>query len=292
MKKKLVSIVMPTYNCQNIVEDALKSVKKQTYRHIELIVVDSFSTDNTAKIARKYAKVYSFGKDPSQKDIFASPFQINYGMAKAKGEYVYIMDSDMRLTPTIIASCVKLMESRKVDAIIIPEESYGESFWARCRKLERDCYDTGEISYSAAARFVRKTVWDKLHGVDNTLGGAYDGDLQMRLNTGGYKTVKVKGKVFHYEGNLTLGKQMRKKFMYGKTVLAYLKKHKDNTSYIVKEYSLIKPDFIRNFHLLLQDPIHAIGMICMKVAEYASAFFGVIYSFVSHEEVKILTAKK
>lgn len=287
MKQKLVSIVVPTFNCQDIIEDCLKSVKKQTYKNIELIVVDSFSSDKTPDIARHFGRVYSFGRDPSQKNIFAVPYQRNYGVTQAKGEYVYIIDSDMRLTPRVIESCVNLIEKERADAVIVPEESYGETFWAKCRALEKACYNASSISYADAARFVKKTVWDKFGGLDATLGGGDDWDFQLRLNSAGSKTLKTKEVVLHYEGKLSLAKQIYKKFRYGKNVLEYFKKHQDKKTLLAKQYSLVRVDFITNWRLLIADPLHAVGMFFMKTVEYAAAFCGMIYSQIRKEEVKL-----
>ncbi len=285
--KRLVSIVVPTFNCQDIIEDCLNSVKKQTYKNIEIIIVDSFSTDRTPQIGRRYGRVYSFGRDPEQKNVFAVPYQRNYGALKAKGEYVYIIDSDMRLNPEVVESCVELIEKKGAAAIIVPEVSYGESFWASCRALEKACYNRSSRSLSDAARFVKKGVWKNLGGLDETLGGGDDWDFQLRLNERGYKTLKTKVAVMHYEGNLSLGKQIYKKFRYGKSVLDYFKKHRDKKTLLVKQYSLIRPDFISNIDLLAKDPIHAIGMIFMKIVEYAAAFCGLVYSQLFKEEVNI-----
>src|SRR3989344_4934350 len=101
----LVSIVIPTYNCQDLIVDCLESIAKKTYKNIEIIVVDSFSTDNTPKIAKKYGKVYSYGRDPKQKNIFAVPLQRNFGMNKSKGKYLYYIDSDMRLSQKVVETC-------------------------------------------------------------------------------------------------------------------------------------------------------------------------------------------
>jgi glycosyltransferase involved in cell wall biosynthesis len=291
MRNPLVSVVVPTFNSQKMIEDCLKSIKKQTYKHIELIIVDSFSTDNTPGIAKKYGKVYSFGRDPKQKNIFAVPYQRNYGVSVAKGEYVYYFDSDMRMEPGLIEECVNLMQEEKADAIIVPEQSYGEGFWANCRILERNCYNSSKVSYAEAARFVRKDVWKKLKGLDATLGGGDDWDFQLRLNDGGYKTIKSSKRVMHFEGKLTLGKQIRKKFIYGKTVLNYFKKHKSRKTYLVKQYALVRPEFIKHFDKLAKDPMHAAGMIFMKTAEYSAALCGLLYSQIKPEEVKIIKSK-
>lgn len=285
MKQKLVSVIVPTFNCQGIIEECLISVKKQTYKNIELIIVDSFSTDKTVQICKKYGKVYAYGRDPKQINIFAVPYQRNYGVAKAKGEYVYIIDSDMRLMPNVTASCVDIIEKLGADAVIVPEVSYGESFWADCRALEKACYNASYVSLADAARFVKRDVWNKLGGLDATLGGGDDWDFQLRLNEGGYKTLKTKEYIRHCEGNLSLGKQIYKKFRYGKTVLDYFKKHKDRKVLLTKQYSLIRPDFITNWRLLIADPIHALGMIFMKSVEYTAAFCGLVYSQIKKEKV-------
>lgn len=51
----LVSVIIPTYNSARTLETTLKSIKKQTYQNIEIIVVDNNSKDTTKKIAEKYA---------------------------------------------------------------------------------------------------------------------------------------------------------------------------------------------------------------------------------------------
>jgi probable beta-1,3-galactosyltransferase len=61
MKNPLVSVIIPTYNSSRTLEKCLKSIKNQTYKNIEIIVVDNNSIDNTKEIAKKYTgKVYNF----------------------------------------------------------------------------------------------------------------------------------------------------------------------------------------------------------------------------------------
>lgn len=287
MKQKLVSIIIPTFNCEKILIDCLKSVKNQTYKNIEVIIVDSFSTDSTPEVAKRYGKVYSFGRNPKQTNIFAVPYQRNYGVNQAKGAYIYWMDSDMRIFQDTIQNSVDLIEKESADAIILPEKSYGESFWAQCRALEKDCYNKSPISMTDAARFVKKKVWDEVGGLDATLGGNDDFDFQLRLNSAGYKSVKAHFQILHYEGNLSLSKQMKKKYIYGKNIVEYLKKHSDKKKYLTKQYSLIRPDFIQNIDLLLRDPVHALGMIFMKMLEYSAAILGILESQIKKEKVII-----
>lgn len=270
-----------------MVRDCLESVKSQTYSPIEIIVVDSFSTDGTAELAARYGTVYSFGRDPSQKHIFAVPFQRNYGVSKAQGEYVYWFDSDMRMKPDTVSRCVDLIQRTHADAVIVPEESYGEGFWAQCRRLEKSCYNRTTRSLTDAARFLRKDVWMKLGGLDATLGGNDDYDLQLRLNDAGYKSVKLDDSILHYEGRLRLSQQLRKKFIYGKTAKRYFQKHRHRRGMLVQQYSVLRPDFFSQSRLLSRQPFTAAGMVAMKTLEYAAGAVGLIYSMIHPEDVKL-----
>ena len=95
----LVSVIIPTKNSSQFLEECLLSIKDQTYKNIEIIVVDNNSTDNTKKIARKYTdKVFNQGPERSA--------QVNYAVTQAKGEYVYKVDSDFILDTNVVMQCI------------------------------------------------------------------------------------------------------------------------------------------------------------------------------------------
>lgn len=279
MDKSLVSVIIPTLNSENIIGECLESIKKQTYPKIEIIVVDGNSRDNTVNIARKYgATVFTYGPIQSKafEKVFGAPYQRNYGVSKALGKYVYYVDSDMRLNSKVIEECVDKVEKEGVDAVIVPEFSYGEGFWAKCRVLEKACYYKDDLV--DAARFIRKEVWDKLGGLDTSLGGGDDWDFQWRLNEGGFKTSRSKSYIKHYEGTLSLGKQLKKKFVYGKTVDKYFIKHRRQPIILFKQFSLFRPAYFRNWKTLFKNPVYAVGMLFMKSMEYIAAFSGLVYA--------------
>jgi probable beta-1,3-galactosyltransferase len=61
MEKPVVSVIIPTYKSSRTLEKCLESIKNQTYKNIEIIVVDNNSTDNTKEIAKKFTqKVINF----------------------------------------------------------------------------------------------------------------------------------------------------------------------------------------------------------------------------------------
>lgn len=94
MKDKLVSIIMPNYNCQKYVAEAMDSVINQTYKSWELIIVDDGSDDSSIKIIEKYREqdariqLIQLGKNSG------ATIARNKGIQQAKGDLMAFIDSD------------------------------------------------------------------------------------------------------------------------------------------------------------------------------------------------------
>jgi len=271
----LVSIIIPTKNSGAFLDNCFKSIKKQSYKNIEAIIVDSNSIDKTIKIAGKYqAEIYHYSpKVPA--GTFDAPHKRNYGVKKAKGDFVYYLDADMELTEKVVEEAVKLCQS-SCDAVIIPEDSFGKGIWAKAKNLERRCYwgdDTVE-----APRFVKKNVWYKLGGLDENLGGGGDDwDLHQRLLENGYLVGRIKSLVRHNEGELKLRDLFRKRFRYGRDSVKYLVKRPGQG---FKSYFPIRKAYLKNWKLFVGRPIDALAFIIMRTVEYSAGFAGIIYSLV------------
>jgi len=90
-----VSIIIPARNEAHNLPNLLNSLKKQTYKNYEVIVVDDQSTDNTAQVARSLgAKVIEIKDKP--KDFLGKPFACYTGYKKVKGEILLFVDADVR----------------------------------------------------------------------------------------------------------------------------------------------------------------------------------------------------
>lgn len=94
ISEKLVSIVMPAYNCQEFIGIALDSVINQKYKNWELIVVDDCSTDNTSEIVRNYIKKDERIKYYRLNKNSGAAIARNTAVKLANGEYMAFLDSD------------------------------------------------------------------------------------------------------------------------------------------------------------------------------------------------------
>ena len=114
MNKGLVSIIVPCYNVEKVIDKCIKSILNQTYRKLEVIFVNDGSTDNTEKI------VLSYKKEFEQKNmIFKYIYQenkglggaINTGLKHFTGEYLSWPDADDALTNLSIEKKVEFLEN-------------------------------------------------------------------------------------------------------------------------------------------------------------------------------------
>lgn len=270
MLKPIVSVIVPTKNSSATLDKCLDSIKNQTYPNIEIVVVDNFSTDDTPKIAKKYTKKF-YSKGPER-----SP-QRNYAASKAEGKYVAIIDSDMILSPAVIAECVETIEaSTKVAGVIIPEESFGEGFWAQCKKLERSFY-VG-VSYMEAARFFRKSDYLAAGGYDETMVSGEDWDLSQRIETRGTHG-RIPSFIYHNEGHISLWKSIKKKFYYAEKFAKY--KNSDAASSKVSQQTSVVGRyklFFSNPKKLFKKPLLGVGMLFMKTCEFGFGAAGYLKS--------------
>jgi len=265
MKKPLISVVVPTKNSEGFLEQCLRTIKEQTYKNLEIIVVDNNSTDKTKEIAKKYTKLI-FNKGPERST------QRNYGASKARGDYLLFIDSDMELTKNVVKDCIRRIQNTDIGGLIIPEESFGKGFWARCKTLERSFY-VG-VDWIEAARFFPKDVFNQVGGYDETQISGEDWDLNQRVGEK-HRLGRIKSYIKHNEGDLSLLNLLRKKMHYAGEIKNYSSK-KQNILNSKQQFSLRNRYmlFFANPRRLLSNPLIGIGMLFMKTSEFAAGGIG------------------
>lgn len=124
-----VSIIIPVYNVSDYIEGCIKSVMKQSYPHIECIIVDDASPDDSLKKCRQLIAVYQGPIDfiiLRHEQNRGQSAARNTGTDTATGEYVYYLDSDDEITPECIE---KLVAPLKNDRTI--EMLQGNFVWIK-----------------------------------------------------------------------------------------------------------------------------------------------------------------
>jgi arabinofuranan 3-O-arabinosyltransferase len=265
----LVSIVVPTKNSEATLEDCLRSIRAQTYSPLEIVIVDACSTDGTRDISEKYA-------DKVIEAIAGRSEARNLGAKESKGEFLYFVDADNVLEPNVVSACMAQIR-RKADAVIVPELSVGQGFWARCKALEKRCYiDDGAVE---AARFFKRRLFEMVGGFDVFLEAGEDWDLNLRVQKAGAKVGRINAFAKHYDGRLDLLQTMKKKYHYGKTILRYQKKY-PRRAFV--QLQLVRPSFFRNSQALTDGFRVFLGMVFMKVCEFSAGGLGVLSSGVKN----------
>lgn len=277
MIKPLVSVIIPTKNSSTTLGACLESVKTQRYSPVEVIVVDNYSNDKTLDLAHRHTSLL-FSKGPERSA------QRNFGVKKASGEYIVIIDSDMVLAPSVISDCVKLIESQPgLEGVVIPEESFGEGYWAQCKKLERSFY-VG-VDYMEAARFFKRDTFLSVGGYDTKMVSGEDWDLSQRIEEVG-PLGRVSSYIYHNEGKISLLKTIKKKFYYAQKFATYREKggHSEKIKQqtgLLGRYRL----FLSRPRLLFRNPVLGLGMLFMKTCEFAFGGLGYLQVLI-HKRVR------
>ena len=261
----LVSVIVPTKNSEATIERCLKSIVEQNYKNIEIIVVDNYSSDRTRQIARKYgAKVYLKGPERAA--------QINFGVRKARGEYVYRVDSDFVLNRNIIREAVEICETKGYDAVIIHNTSDPTiSFWSRVRKAERDCYRNDE--FNVAARFWRRKAFLSVGGFDENLVAGDDYDLHNRLLEAGFRIGRIESEEIHIGEPRTLAEIVWKHYYYGKSIGRFIRKNPKRAMIQLSPFRMSYTKCLSNF---LNSPLLMLGFTIYQIVRYIAAAIGIV----------------
>ncbi|PID59189.1 MAG: hypothetical protein CR986_06850 [Ignavibacteriae bacterium] len=108
-----VSVIIPTYNRAHLITKAIESVQNQTYKNIEIIIVDDASTDNTEEIIKKLnyknLKYFKLGTNKGAANAR------NFGADKSEAEYITFLDSDDTWLPTMIEKQISILQNSNAD---------------------------------------------------------------------------------------------------------------------------------------------------------------------------------
>lgn len=190
----LVSVVVPALNAGKTIRETLHSISQQTYRAIEVVVVDDGSTDETAEIARRHSVADPRFRVVSKPNGGVASAR-NEGIGASKGEFVAFIDADDLWHPTKIEKQLATLLSgggdmalvyspfRLIDAegrVLASPHKYGVSGWVLYRHFHTNLVGNG------SALLIRRKVLEEFGGFDTSLRrqgaeGCEDLLLQLRI---------------------------------------------------------------------------------------------------------------
>jgi glycosyltransferase involved in cell wall biosynthesis len=258
----LVSVVIPTYNSSRTLPQCLESIRDQTYNHIETIVVDRFSQDETESIVRKFhATLLKKGPERSA--------QKNYGAELANGDFLYFVDSDFILERDTIFRCVKACED--LDGVSTINYSVGYGIWGKSIAVQERLL--AHDSTIQTVRFIRKTAFLELGGFDKRLVIGEDLDLFARIVEGKFRVGNANAIEWHTGEPETLKDISRRSFYYGKAARSFFRKRGTSG---VNQLSPFKPSLF--WALIKTGSKYIVSLAIVDVTRWMSSFLGLMLS--------------
>lgn len=267
----LISVIVPTYNSSKNLVTFLNSFLGSNYRNFEIIINDDIrSTDNTKEIIQEYV----------DKGLNVHYIKKNESMAQGRlmgasisgGSILIHLDSDMQVSPDLIGECVQNIIT-KYDALVIPEVSVGTTFWAKCKKMEKQCYEG--IANIESVRCMKRAVYEGVGGHNPNMIFSEDKDLDIRIRNAGLTVGRCNNSIIHNEGELKLINTLKKKSGYSKTSNLFAMEHPVEYRWqanIFNRYLI----FLKNISLGIEHPLIYLGMIYMKTWEYIAAGISIL----------------
>jgi len=194
-----VSIIMPCYNNEKYVKEAINSALNQTYSNIEIICIDDSSKDDSAKLIKKFVQEHHNIKLINNKINLGVIKSRNIAIENATGEYILPLDCDDILEESFVEKAVKVLNANLDIGIVYCDVV----FFGK----KSGVWDTGRYSLSkmlisnqiCATALFRKTDFIKVGGYKEYMkNGCEDWDLWLSFLELGLKPYKIKEPLFKY----------------------------------------------------------------------------------------------
>jgi glycosyltransferase involved in cell wall biosynthesis len=252
----LISVLIPTYNVEKYVEEAVRSIISQTYSNLEIIIVDDCSKDRTFEILDKLRlsdnRIKLFRNDVNKKIVDT----LNFAFLKSKGEFIARMDGDDVSCPSRIAEKFEfLKQNSDIDLVGCQPISIDElgntlnehKLFTDERLIYKSLMLTSPVLHIWLAR---RAVYEKLKGY--RISPTEDYDFLLRMRTSGFRFTNIDKALYKVrirKGNTltTQGLKQRKAFNYAREL--YKQRLKNGTdSYSYEGYcKAVKTSVVGNY---------------------------------------------
>ena len=183
---KLISVVVTCYNHENYIEQCLRSIFNQTYRNIELIVLDDGSTDSSSEVIQEVLKESPFVTTFESHENIGVVRTRNKGLNLLKGDYFLFVDSDDFLDERYVEELYNGAINHQADIVYCDLYNF-EKDETYLKAQEFDLHNLLESNYISNCSLVKKTILKGIY-YDEKLSGKkledYDFFLNLIINNG------------------------------------------------------------------------------------------------------------
>lgn len=251
MTRASVTVVVPTKNAARTLRACLESIVGQSVR-CGLVVVDCGSGDDSKAIASSFADlVLNAAPNPS--------LQRNVGARALPADVIGFVDADMVVGESVVEQALEQLAAG-ADAVVVPERSFGDNYWAKVRAFERSMY----LETLEWPRFFSRDLFEALGGYDEDLIAMEDTDLGLRASTRA-RVGRTPDLLLHDEGALTFLSACRKKARYATGIAAFRRKHGSRAL-----ASHLRRPYFEHPSSLLAQPTLGLGVLALKGGEAAA----------------------
>lgn len=215
-KKDWVSICVPNYNKGDYLEETLVSITKQTYKHVELVIVDDFSSDRSRLVIEDFRKKYGRLLKIVSIDLpdrTGTAWAQNIAYYLSKGEFVANWDSDDVCDPLRIEKQVQFLKENTLDLCGTNfsifrsnpnKPTVGDGgYWLKydTESIVEDYVFNGIHRICFGSLMFRHTVLEKLGGMTKELIGTEDYDFIERAIAQGFKPGNLREPLYQYRSS-------------------------------------------------------------------------------------------
>ncbi|MDI6788821.1 MAG: glycosyltransferase, partial [Planctomycetota bacterium] len=189
--KPVVSVIIPTYNSDKYLAEAIESALDQTYKNLEIIVVDDGSTDNTRELVKQYESKIHYIYQENQERSAAR----NTGIKYSRGKYLQFLDADDIILPEKLELQVDFLENN-LDYAVVYSDIRSFNDFDRTKLTPKNCkFYSGNILkellrdnfISVHPALIRRLCIDKVGLFQVRFNLCEDWDFWLRVAYAGYK---------------------------------------------------------------------------------------------------------
>lgn len=175
-ENSLVSVIVPVYNCERYLAEAIESILAQTYRPIEIIIVDDGSTDNTSSIAKAFGKEVKYFYQPNS----GPPYARNRGLKMARGDIIGFLDADDLWERNTLEVQLSRLEKNPAVEIVLGKIQVILPCRDSADKTDFEVFADPWVALHLGSALFRKSVFEAVGVFDESLHYSDDWDWFMR----------------------------------------------------------------------------------------------------------------